>query len=108
MRILIIGAAGMVGRKLAEHLITEGSLGGKTISTLHAVDVVSPALTVRDGGPSLELGTANVASEADVKALVASKPDVIFHLAAIVSGEAEVEFEKGYAINLDGTRYPMY
>ncbi|MAA96928.1 MAG: NAD-dependent epimerase [Stappia sp.] len=105
MRILIIGAAGMVGRKLAEHLITEGSLGGKTISTLHAVDVVSPALTVRDGGPSLELGTANVASEADVKALVASKPDVIFHLAAIVSGEAEVEFEKGYAINLDGTRY---
>ncbi len=95
----------MVGRKLAEHLITEGSLGGKTISTLHAVDVVSPALTVRDGGPSLELGTANVASEADVKALVASKPDVIFHLAAIVSGEAEVEFEKGYAINLDGTRY---
>uniref|UniRef100_UPI003BA90CCF D-erythronate dehydrogenase n=1 Tax=Stappia sp. TaxID=1870903 RepID=UPI003BA90CCF len=105
MRILIIGAAGMVGRKLAEHLITEGSLGGKTISTLHAVDVVSPALTARDGGPSLELGTANVASEADVKALVASKPDVIFHLAAIVSGEAEVEFEKGYAINLDGTRY---
>lgn len=105
MRILIIGAAGMVGRKLAEHLIAEGTLGGKTISTLHAVDVVSPALTARDGGPKLELGTGNVASEADVKALVASKPDVIFHLAAIVSGEAEVDFEKGYAINLDGTRY---
>jgi nucleoside-diphosphate-sugar epimerase len=37
--------------------------------------------------------------------LVAERPDVIFHLAAIVSGEAEVEFDKGYRINLDGTRY---
>jgi nucleoside-diphosphate-sugar epimerase len=38
-------------------------------------------------------------------ALVASRPDVIFHLAAVVSGEAEADFEKGYRINLDGTRY---
>ena len=37
--------------------------------------------------------------------LIAERPDVIFHLAAIVSGEAEAEFDKGYRINLDGTRY---
>jgi nucleoside-diphosphate-sugar epimerase len=37
--------------------------------------------------------------------LVASRPDTIFHLAAIVSGEAEADFDKGYAINLDGTRF---
>jgi nucleoside-diphosphate-sugar epimerase len=37
--------------------------------------------------------------------LVALRPDLIFHLAAIVSGEAEADFEKGYRINLDGTRY---
>src|SRR6185312_10400158 len=37
--------------------------------------------------------------------LVTSKPDVIFHLAAIVSGEAEADFDKGYRINLDGTRF---
>ena len=36
--------------------------------------------------------------------LVAGRPDVIFHLAAIVSGEAELDFDKGYRINLDGTR----
>ena len=36
--------------------------------------------------------------------LVASRPDLIFHLAAIVSGEAEADFDKGYRINLDGTR----
>ena len=35
---------------------------------------------------------------------VAARPDVIFHLAAIVSGEAEADFDKGYRINLDGTR----
>ena len=36
--------------------------------------------------------------------LVAARPDIIFHLAAIVSGEAEADFDKGYRINLDGTR----
>ncbi|TYR29945.1 NAD-dependent epimerase/dehydratase family protein, partial [Sphingobacterium phlebotomi] len=39
-----------------------------------------------------------------VRALVADRPEVIFHLAAIVSGEAEADFDKGYRINLDGTR----
>jgi nucleoside-diphosphate-sugar epimerase len=37
--------------------------------------------------------------------LVASRPDAIYHLAAIVSGEAEADFDKGYRINLDGTRF---
>ena len=37
--------------------------------------------------------------------LIAGRPDVIFHLAAIVSGEAELDFDKGYRINLDGTRH---
>ena len=36
---------------------------------------------------------------------MAERPDVIFHLAAVVSGEAEADFEKGYRINLDGTRH---
>ena len=36
--------------------------------------------------------------------LIQERPDVIFHLAAIVSGDAEANFEKGYRINLDGTR----
>src|SRR5690606_36938013 len=36
--------------------------------------------------------------------LAARRPDVIFHLAAIVSGEAEADFELGYRVNLDGIR----
>jgi nucleoside-diphosphate-sugar epimerase len=37
--------------------------------------------------------------------LIAERPDLIFHLAAIVSGEAEADFDKGYRVNLDGTRH---
>jgi nucleoside-diphosphate-sugar epimerase len=49
------------------------------------------------------MGDLSVQGEAEK--LIADRPDVIFHLAAIVSGEAEADFEKGYRINLDGTRY---
>ena len=104
MHILIIGAAGMVGRKLAARLSADGQIGGQPIDEMTLVDVVTPQ------APSGFTGKVN-AREADLSApgeaesLVAARPDVIFHLAAIVSGEAELDFEKGYRINLDGTRY---
>lgn len=103
MRVLIIGAAGMVGRRLAEQLIRTGELGGRSIATIHAFDVVTPSLPT--GGPAIEEETGDIADAAMATKLIAHKPDVIFHLAAIVSGEAEVAFDKGYAINMDGTRY---
>jgi len=53
----------------------------------------------------VETVTGDAADPAMAKKLVAAKPEVIFHLAAIVSGEAEADFDKGYRINLDGTRY---
>ncbi|MCY0448282.1 NAD-dependent epimerase/dehydratase family protein, partial [Klebsiella pneumoniae] len=49
--------------------------------------------------------TGDISDAATVQALVADRPEVIFHLAAIVSGEAEADFDKGYRINLDGTRH---
>jgi nucleoside-diphosphate-sugar epimerase len=88
-KILIIGAAGMIGRKLTARLAKDGA--GELI--LH--DVV-PA------GPGALVSDLSTPGEADK--LVGSRPDLIFHLAAIVSGEAEADFEKGYRINLDGTR----
>ena len=103
MRILIIGAAGMVGRRLAGHLIRTGELGGKPVTTIHAFDVVKPDLPTT--GPTIEEETGDIADAATATNLIAHKPDVIFHLAAIVSGEAEVAFDKGYAINMDGTRH---
>ena len=104
MRILIIGAAGMVGRKLADRLARDGRLGLHEISHLDMVDVVLPVAPAGAGFP-VATETADISSPLAARAMVAHRPDVIFHLAAIVSGEAEQNFDKGYAINLDGTRH---
>jgi len=102
MKVLIIGGAGMVGRKLAERLAKDGTLGGKVISSLALYDVVPPQKPAGANFP-VEIITGDFPAPGESDKLVANKPDVIFHLAAIVSGEAEQEFDKGYRINLHGT-----
>ena len=52
----------------------------------------------------LQLATADLSVTGAPEELLQGRPDVIFHLAAVVSGEAETDFEKGYRVNLDGTR----
>ncbi|WP_029076491.1 D-erythronate dehydrogenase [Kaistia adipata] len=104
MHILIIGAAGMVGRKLTDRLVADGHLGGKEVSRLTLADVVAPAAPQGFGGP-VETLTIDLSAPESAATMIAGRPDVIFHLAAIVSGEAEADFDKGYRINLDGTRY---
>ena len=103
MHILILGAAGMVGRKLTDRLVRDGRLGKRDISKLTLQDVVAPAKPTT--AIPVELVTSDSSDPRTAPQLVASRPDVIFHLAAIVSGEAEADFDKGYRINLDGTRY---
>ena len=103
MHILIIGAAGMVGRKLTAALIQSGAVGGREISKLTLADVIAPEAVSFSG--SVETHAIDLSEPASAGTLIAGRPDLIFHLAAIVSGEAEANFEKGYRINLDGTRY---
>ncbi len=93
--ILIIGAAGMLGRKLAQRLA-----GGPDRLVLH--DIVQPE---SPPGSAAECLASDLSDPGAATALLASRPDTIFHLAAIVSGEAEADFDKGYRINLDGTRH---
>jgi nucleoside-diphosphate-sugar epimerase len=100
---MIIGAAGMIGRKLAERLCTDGRLGDQTIDELTLVDIVKPAAPTGLVS-SIKLVAADLTDTNTPRLLIGEKPDVIFHLAAIVSGEAEADFDKGYTINLDGTR----
>ena len=99
MRVLIIGAAGMIGRKLTARL-ADGALA---IEHLDLVDVVAPAAPP-DFPATVTTSTADLSAPGAAARLVQTRPDLIFHLAAIVSGEAEADFEKGYRINLDGTR----
>ena len=103
MHILIIGAAGMVGRKLTQRLAGDGRLGHAKIDKLTLADVVTPAAPAGFTAPVATVST-DLAAPGAAASLVANRPDVIYHLAAIVSGEAEANFDKGYRINLDGTR----
>ncbi|MGL4634550.1 MAG: D-erythronate dehydrogenase [Beijerinckiaceae bacterium] len=104
MHILVLGAAGMVGRKFMERIAADGHLGGKEISKVTAHDVVAPTKPA-GAGFAFEPHTGDFAVPGAAEKLIAGRPDLILHLAAIVSGEAEADFDKGYRINLDGTRY---
>jgi nucleoside-diphosphate-sugar epimerase len=103
VHVLVTGAAGMLGRKLVETLARGGMLGGREITRMTLSDMVAP-----QPPETLAMPVTSIAGDFSrpgaAETLVAHKPDVIFHLAAVVSGEAETELEKGYEINLDGTR----
>jgi nucleoside-diphosphate-sugar epimerase len=103
LHILVLGAAGMVGRKLVDRLLRDGRLGKSEITRLTLHDVVAPAKPEKAGCP-VEVVAGDFAVPGAAEKLITGRPDVIFHLAAIVSGEAELDFDKGYRINLDGTR----
>jgi len=103
MHILITGAAGMIGRKLTERLVKEGAINGQAVSKLTLVDVVAPARPAGFAGDA-RLACADLAAPGAATDAITSRPDVIFHLAGVVSAEAEIDFDKGYRANLDGTR----
>jgi D-erythronate 2-dehydrogenase len=103
VHILITGAAGMIGRKLIDRLAKDGALNGKPIDKLTLLDVVPPAKPASFAG-AVEARAADLAAAGEAAAAVAGRPDTIFHLAGVVSGEAELDFDKGYRVNLDGTR----
>jgi nucleoside-diphosphate-sugar epimerase len=103
MHILILGAAGMIGRKLTARLVADGNVGGSAIERLTLADVIPPQQPENATG-EVELVATDLSVAGEADRLVAGRPDVILHLAAIVSSDAEANFDKGYRVNLDGTR----
>lgn len=104
MHVLISGAAGMIGRKFTAAIAGTGKLGSHTVAKLTLTDTIKPEIPPGFAGVVANLAL-DVSDPQAASQLVADRPDVIVHLAAIVSGEAEQDFDKGYRINLDGTRY---
>lgn len=104
MRILITGGAGFIGSKLARALLARGSLAGRPIERIRLVDVVK---TQGFEDPRVETIASDVTRPGAVFSWFAGGFDAVFHLAAVVSGQAETDFELGYAVNLDGTRYVL-
>ena len=94
-RVLITGAAGMLGRKLAARLADVDEV------LLH--DIVEPAPLRRAPYKARSIAS-DLSAPGEAEKLLAARPQLVFHLAAIVSGEAEADFDKGYRVNLDGTR----
>ncbi|MEL6521693.1 MAG: NAD-dependent epimerase/dehydratase family protein, partial [Pseudomonadota bacterium] len=92
MSVLIIGGGGMIGQKLATALSNDG-----TAATLF--DVGFPP----DGAPATERMTGNLSDPGEAARLAGLRADVIYHLAAIVSGESEQNFDLGWQVNMMGT-----
>jgi len=103
MHILMTGAAGMIGRKLTARLVKDGGLNGSKIDALTLTDVVAADKPAGFAG-DVNIVTGDLAAPDAAERLIAGRPEVIFHLAGVVSGEAEIDFDKGYHVNLDGTR----
>ena len=103
MRVLVTGAAGMIGRKLTARLVDDGTIAGSAITALDLHDIVPPDQGTLDR-IAVTTSASDLAAPGEAEKLVAARPDVIFHLAGVVSGEAEADFELGYRVNLDGTR----
>lgn len=102
MHILILGAAGMVGQKLVQQLCAAGEVGGREISAMTLFDIVDPPKP--DAAWPVSVRSGDIARRSQIDSLLVHKPDIIFHLAGVVSGEAEQDFDKGYRVNLDGSR----
>ncbi len=103
MHILVTGAAGMIGRKLTERLVKDGALNDRAIEKLTLTDIFPPARPSGFAG-TIDIATQDLAGPGVAGSLIDARPDVIFHVAGIVSAEAELDFDKGYRSNLDGMR----
>lgn len=101
--VLVTGSAGMLGRKLVERILRDGHLGGRQVGELLLADVV-PTEIPANARAGTRVFVSDLSQPGMAAELVTSRPQVIFHLAAVVSGEAEADFDKGYRINFDGSR----
>ena len=101
MRVVITGGAGFVGKKLAQRLLQQGELGGARIDELVLFDIAAADLPADKRLKSI---AGDIADPATVKRLIGGNTGTVFHLAAVVSAQAEAEFDTGMRINLEGTR----
>ena len=93
----------MLGRRIAGHLLETGMLGPEPVHAVTTLDT-APAQIPAGRGVILDMRTGDLTDTMTIDRQIADLPDLIFHLASVTPDEAETDFDKGYRINLDGTR----
>lgn len=107
MKVVITGGEGFLGSRLAALLLRRGTLNGpdgaaKAIEQITIVDAAPPKAAVSD--PRLRSVTGEIADTEVLERAIDRDTSSIFHLAAVVSGMAEADFDLGLRVNLDATR----
>ena len=101
MKIVITGGGGFIGAKLAKALLARGTLAGQKITRLVLADQAFPEFAADS---RLETLAGDIADPGFAARAIAPDTDSIFHLAAVVSGAAEADFDLGMRVNLGGVR----
>ena len=102
MHIVITGAAGFLGQRLVDRLVSARELAGQTLSRLTLIDQVEPNRPV-SGGITVHSQALDISQPGALDEVLAERPDVIYHLAAIVSSAAEEDLDLGMRVNFDVT-----
>jgi len=101
MKILITGGGGFLGFRLARALVERGKLGGRSITSITLLDGAFPEAAAKE--PRLRAVTGDVSDAKVIADVCPPDTDAVFHLAAVVSGAAEADFNLGMRVNLRGT-----
>jgi D-erythronate 2-dehydrogenase len=99
MTVLVTGAAGFLGSRVVQALLS-GTYTAPPVSRIVAADIAS--CPIADSRVDVRVGS--IADPAFIRSIVEPDVDVVFHLAAVLSGQSEAEFDLGMGINADGTR----
>ena len=107
MRVVITGGAGFLGSRLARRILDRGTLVGAdgTQHVVHELVLFDMAPAAGFADPRVKIVTGDVSDQETLRELVGGDTQTVFHLAAIVSGQAEAEFDLGMRINFDATRH---
>lgn len=106
MKVLITGGAGFLGQLLAKQLLARGHLTDSSGTDQSITELILLDIQAGNdfGDPRVKVLTGNISDKATLEKVITSDVGSIFHLAAIVSGQAEADFDLGMAINLDASR----